>query len=335
MRILNRSLAVRTDNLSKTYRNQKGKPVLALQRLNLSIQPGEIFGLLGPNGAGKTTLVRILATLLRATEGHATVDGYDVVRDEHQVRARIGYAGQDSERSAYFRLTVRENLIYFGHALRAVPISTVRERMDEITSAIGFTEQLDQHFSTLSGGQKQLVIVIRALLHQPNILFLDEPSKSLDPVTAERVRTFLVDFARDHEMSVLLTTHNMAEAEEICDRIGFINKGHLQFVGTPREFRRTVTVQEMLEITPLAAPVDTLTGSESVAEQLEKLPGVSHIAGNGTLRLYCDDGFEVLCKAMTLLQKAGVRASVSMVEPSLEDAFSIFVSNGEEATGDN
>ncbi len=184
-----------------------------------------------------------------------------------------------------------------------------------------------------------MVIVVRALLHQPRILFLDEPSKSLDPVTAERVRTFLVDYAREHDMSVLLTTHNMNEAEEICDRIGFINKGHLQFVGTPREFRRAVTVQEALEITPISTPTgipaSELTGNGMVAEQLKQLPGVSHVAGHGTLRLYCDDSFEVLCQAVTLLKQAGVRASVSMVEPSLEDAFSIFVGNGRKVDDGN
>jgi len=225
------NIAIQTEALSKVYHQQNGEPVQALQGLSLTVPRGEVFGLLGPNGAGKTTLVRILATLLRPTSGNAQVCGYDVQREEWRVRDAIGYAGQDSERSAYFRLTVLENLLYFAHALRRVPMRTAQQRVHEIAECIGFTDQLGKEFTTLSGGQKQLVVVIRSLLHHPSLLFLDEPSKSLDPVTAERVRTFLLEYAHAHEMTILLTTHNMDEAEAVCDRLAFINQGKLQFVG--------------------------------------------------------------------------------------------------------
>jgi ABC-2 type transport system ATP-binding protein len=312
--------AIETENLSKTYRQKNGKPVLAIKDLDLLVSYGQVFGLLGPNGAGKTTLVRILATLLRATGGRARVCGYDVERDEQEVRSIIGYAGQDSERSAYNRLTVRENLFYFAHALRGVPIRTARERIEEIAAGVGLTEQLGKEFSTLSGGQKQLVIVMRALLHRPRLVFLDEPSKSLDPVTADRVRTFLTDYAREHGMTILLTTHNMDEAEGICDKLAFINEGCLEFVGTPLEFRRSVTVQEIVEV---SAP-----SHNGILERLRRLPGVNRVADNGTVRLYCDNGFSVLREVVDVLDGVGTKVSVSMVEPSLEDAFSIFVNNG-------
>jgi ABC-2 type transport system ATP-binding protein len=314
--------AIQTEGLSKTYHQQSGEPVQALKELSLSVPQGEVFGLLGPNGAGKTTLVRILATLLRPTSGYARVCGYDIQREEFSVRDAIGYAGQDSERSAYFRLTVRENLLYFAHALRGVPMRTARQRIQEIAARIGFTEQLDKEFTTLSGGQKQLVVVIRSLVHHPSLLFLDEPSKSLDPVTAERVRTFLLEYAQAHDMTVLLTTHNMDEAEAVCDRLAFINQGRLQFVGTPLQFRRTVTVQETVQV--------SVASKDGIAERLRQLPGVNRAEGNGTIRLYCDDGFAVLSQVVTVLKEAGTRGSVSMVEPSLEDAFSIFVNNGKE-----
>jgi len=338
--------AVQTQSLSKTYRShgngrdpgaahhehgnaagetQHGRsnaPVEALKGLDLTVRPGEVFGLLGPNGAGKTTLVRILATLLRATEGRAWVGGYDVVQDEHEVRRIIGYAGQDSERSAYFRLTVYENLLYFAHALRGVPLRTTRERIAEVAAGVGFDDQLDAEFITLSGGQKQLVVVMRALLHRPRVVFMDEPSKSLDPLTAERVRTFLTDYARHHEMTILLTTHNMSEAERICDRLGFINQGRLQFMGTPREFRRSVSVQEIVEVSG--------ADQDELAQRLQQLPGVSHAAHNGALRLYTNDGFSLLHEVVSVLDQAGVKAAVSMVEPSLEDAFSIFVNHNRE-----
>jgi ABC-2 type transport system ATP-binding protein len=314
--------AIQIEGLSKIYRPQNGKPVQALNALSLSVPRGEVFGLLGPNGAGKTTLVRILATLLRPTSGHAQVCGYDVQREEWRVRDAIGYAGQDSERSAYFRLTVRENLLYFAHALRGVPMRTARQRVQEIADRIGFSEQLDKEFTTLSGGQKQLVVVMRSLLHHPRLIFLDEPSKSLDPVTAERVRTFLLEYAQAHDMTVLLTTHNMDEAEAVCDRLAFINQGKLQFVGTPLQFRRSVTVQETVQVSVLS--------KDGIAQRLRQLPGVNRAEGNDPIRLYCDDGFTVLSQVVNVLNAAGTRGTVSMVEPSLEDAFSIFMKNGKE-----
>jgi ABC-2 type transport system ATP-binding protein len=316
--------AIQTESLSKTYHPQNGEPVQALKELSLSVPQGEVFGLLGPNGAGKTTLIRILATLLRSTSGRAQVCGYDVQREEFHVRNAIGYAGQDSERSAYFRLTVRENLLYFAHALRGVPMSTARQRVQEIAARIGFSEQLDKEFTTLSGGQKQLVVVMRSLLHNPSLIFLDEPSKSLDPVTAELVRTFLLDYAHAHDMTILLTTHNMDEAEQVCDRLGFINQGRLQFVGTPLQFRHSVTVQETVQV--------SMVSPDGVAKRLRQLPGVNRADGDNTIRLYCDDGFAVLSQVVAVLKEAGTRASVSMVEPSLEDAFSIFMKNGREVS---
>ena len=320
------NIVIQTEGLSKTYHQKDGKPVQALKELSLSVPRGEIFGLLGPNGAGKTTLVRILATLLRPTSGCARVCGYDIQSEEWRVRNAIGYAGQDSERSAYFRLTVRENLLYFAHALRAVPINTARQRIQTIADRIGFGEQLDKEFTTLSGGQKQLVVVIRSLLHHPSLIFLDEPSKSLDPVTAESVRTFLLDYAQAHGMTVLLTTHNMDEAEAVCDRLAFINQGRLQFAGTPQQFRHSVTVQDTVQV--------SFVNPNGIAQRLRQLPGVNRAIGNETMRLYCDDGFAVLSQVVTVLKEAGTRASVSMVEPTLEDAFSIFVNNGKETANE-
>jgi ABC-2 type transport system ATP-binding protein len=313
---------IQTEGLSKTYHPNNGKPVQALNELSLSVPRGEVFGLLGPNGAGKTTLVRILATLLRPTSGRAQVCGYDVQGEEWRVRDAIGYAGQDSERSAYFRLSVGENLLYFAHALRGVPVRAARQRIQEIAARIGFNDQLDKEFTTLSGGQKQLVVVMRALLHHPRLVFLDEPSKSLDPVTAEQVRRFILDYAHVHGMTVLLTTHNMDEAEAVCDRLAFINQGQLQFVGTPRQFRRSVTIQETVQV--------SLLSRDGIGQRLRQLPGVNRADGDDPIRLYCDDGFNVLSQVVTVLKEAGTRGSVSMVEPSLEDAFSIFVKNGKE-----
>jgi len=169
--------AITCHNLVKEYKGSK--TVKALNDVSFSIDTGEVFGFLGPNGAGKTTLIKIMATLLKATSGSAEVGGYDVDKEEDMVRRIIGYAGQDSERSAYFRLTVRENLLYFAHALRDVPSVTVKERIDYIASGIGFSDRLDKHFIALSGGEKQLAIVMRAIIHLPRYAFWTNPQRAL------------------------------------------------------------------------------------------------------------------------------------------------------------
>jgi len=312
--------AITCSGLVKEYKTQK--LVRALDNISFEVSDGEVFGLLGPNGAGKTTLVKILATLLKPTQGHAEVRGHDCDKEEDKVRRITGYAGQDSERSAYFRLTVKENLIYFAHALRDVPIKMAKERIDYISSEIGFSDKLDKHFIALSGGEKQLVIVIRAIMHVPEVCFLDEPSKSLDPLTARQVRNFLKSFAKEHRMTICLTTHNMKEAEEFCDKIAFINHGRLRFIGTPDEFRRQVTIKEIVEV-----GVPKL--SELVEEKLLEIDGVSNITHDISIRLYCDDSFRVLNEVLAVLNSSGIKVPVRMIEPSLEDAFAFFVKEDE------
>ncbi|MCS7113697.1 MAG: ABC transporter ATP-binding protein [Candidatus Bathyarchaeota archaeon] len=308
----------------RIFKDYKGKTVVrALDDISFRVSKGEFFGLLGPNGAGKTTLVRILATLLKASGGYAWVGGYDVDKDEKKVREIIGYAGQDSERSAYFRLSVRENLFYFAYALRGVPRSEASERIEYITSAIGFEDRLDKHFIALSGGEKQVVIVMRAILHNPEVCFLDEPSKSLDPVTARRVRRFLKDYAKENDITICLTTHNMLEVEEVCDRIAFINRGRLIFVGTPLEFKRRATVMEVIEIS--ASKLE-----DYVKLRLLKVHGVLNIAyHNNIIKLYCEDAFDALPEVLNIMKKIGFKAPVRIAEPSLEDAFAFFVNGGE------
>jgi ABC-2 type transport system ATP-binding protein len=315
------STPVICEDLVKVYNSHK-KKVTALNHLNLTVKEGEVFGLLGPNGAGKTTLVRILTTLLKATEGHAIVGGFDVDKDEDKVRRIIGYAGQDSERSAYWRLSVKENLLYFAHALRDVPAKVAKEQAEEIAEGVGFTDRLDRHFIALSGGEKQLVIVMRAILHNPQICFLDEPSKSLDPLTGRRVRTYLKKYAREHGITLVLTTHNMLEAEEVCDRLALINHGKLSFIGTSAEFKKRVAVKEAIEI-----GIENL--NEKVESSLLTLPGVTNISHGRNTRLVCDDAFSLLPQVVDVLKGSGLKAPVRMAEPSLEDAFAFFVENGE------
>lgn len=308
------------DKICKDY---KGKTIVrALDNIDLKVSKGEFFGLLGPNGAGKTTLVRILVTLLKASSGCAWVGGYDVNKDEKRIREIIGYAGQDSERSAYFRLSVKENLFYFAHALRGVPKEIAKERIEYIASAIGFENKLNRHFISLSGGEKQAVIVMRAILHNPEVCFLDEPSKSLDPITARRVRRFLKDYARENGITVCLTTHNMLEVEEVCDRIAFINRGKLVFVGTPLEFKRRAAVREIIEIS-------TNKLEDDLKLRFLKAHGVLNVVcQNNVTKLYCEDAFNTLTEVLDIMRETGLKAPVRIAEPSLEDAFAFFVNGG-------
>lgn len=174
---------VEAQGLQKTYRTD-GKEVQALRGVDLQVERGQVVCLLGPNGAGKTTLVRILATLLVPDGGWARVAGFDVVSQGNEVRKAMGYAGQDSERSAYFRLTARENLLFFSKTFHGMSGTEANERIEELARALGFMDKLNSYFIALSGGEKQMFVIMRALMAQPEVVFMDEPSKSLDPVAA-------------------------------------------------------------------------------------------------------------------------------------------------------
>jgi len=300
-------------DLVKEYRSG-GKTVRALDNLSLSVKAGEVFGLLGPNGAGKTTLVKILATLLNADQGSATVCGFDVRRDEAKVRAVIGYAGQDSERSAYFRLTAEENLVYFAGATRNMTPRVIRPRVRELAKAFGFEEKLNRQFVTLSGGEKQTLVVMRALLHSPQVCFLDEPSKSLDPITARKVRVYLKEYARSNNATVVVTTHNMTEAQELSDRLALIHHGRLLFLGTPLEFGKAVEHRDVIEIT-----ADRLPGP--VLERLKGLEGVARIDQGPPVQLFCQDAYAVLPAVTSTLKTAGLKVPVGIAMPSLDRAF--------------
>lgn len=305
--------AVVCKDLVKEYRSSH-KTVRALDGLSLSVREGEVFGLVGPNGAGKTTLIKILATLLNMDQGSASVRGLDVRRDEGRIRAIIGYAGQDSERSAYFRLTAEENLVYFASAMRNMPPAIVRPRIRELAKVFGFEDKLNRQFVTLSGGEKQTVIVMRALLHSPKVCFLDEPSKSLDPITAKKVRIYLREYARRNGDTVLVTTHNMTEAQELSDRLALVHHGKVLFLGTPLEFGNAVQQREVIEITADRLP--TL-----VLETLRTLEGVTRLDEGPPIQLYCQDAYTVLPAVTSTLKTAGLKLPVGMAMPSLDRSF--------------
>ena len=224
---------------------QPGEPIVAVNDLNLRIPAGECYGLLGPNGAGKTTTVKMISTLLEPTAGAALVCGYDTVHQGTDVRGNIGvmFAG---ERGLYWRLTARENLELFGR-LEYMPGSSIRERSEHLVNHLGLADRADELVETYSTGMKQRLNLARTLLHDPPVLMLDEPTAALDPAAARGTRRLIREL-RGEGKAVLLTTHSMHEAEEICDRVGIIHRGVLVAEGAPRELIREAGLEPRLEL---------------------------------------------------------------------------------------
>lgn len=218
----------------KFFRLPVAEPVEALTDVSFEVEEGEIFGLIGKNGAGKTTLTKIIATLVQPTEGRVLVNGFDSVDEEVQVRSLVGLATAE-ERSFYWRLTSEQNLMFFAR-LYGLPDKKARKRITELFEQFDLKELANRRFSDLSTGNKQRLAVARAMLPEPQILLLDEPTRSLDPLAASKMRSFISSI---EGVSILLTSHNLSEIEELCKRIAVIAKGVIQVVNSPHNLRRS------------------------------------------------------------------------------------------------
>lgn len=254
-----RPIAVSVERISKTYPvsflrlkkllGRKFKPpVDALCDVSFKVHEGEIFGLIGPNGAGKTTLTKIVATLVQPTKGSVSVKGYDSVQQDEQVRRHVGLATAE-ERSFYWRLTAEENLLFFAR-LYGLGEADARNRIKDLLSRLEIQELVRRRFGELSSGNKQRLAVARAMLASPPVLLLDEPTRSLDPLAAARMRTLIKSLADDDmRVTVLLTSHNLAEVEQLCDRVAIISKGSIRALNTPQNLRSLHTPIEKVSIT--------------------------------------------------------------------------------------
>lgn len=244
------TLAIETRHLTKRFRSLRTwRDVLlapwrplgrtAVDDVSLTVPAGGVFGLLGQNGAGKTTLIRMLTTLLVPTGGDARIAGHDVVRDAQEVRRRIGLISGD-ERSFYWRLTGRQNLEFFA-ALQHLPAAVAKPRIGELSDRLGIGESLDRPFGQLSTGQRQKLAIVRGMLAEPEILFMDEPTRSLDPISAVTIRDFVAEhIVGELGRTVVLATHSMPEAEALCSRLAFIQDGRIVAEGSVDELRRTI-----------------------------------------------------------------------------------------------
>lgn len=248
--------AIETFELTKVYRppdklaslamrSPIKTEVLAVDNVNLTIREGELFGLIGPNGAGKTTLVKMLATLLWPTSGRALIKGLDTQRHENMVKSNIGFVSGE-ERSFYWRLTGRQNLRFFASLGNLFGAERER-RIQEVLERLDLAEAADNMVYSYSSGMKQKLSIARGLLINPAVLFLDEPTKSIDPVIAQRLKSFIRDDLVDGEgKTVVLTSHRLEEIEQLCDRFAILDHGKITFCGTVDELAGTLDrVDEM------------------------------------------------------------------------------------------
>jgi ABC-2 type transport system ATP-binding protein len=232
--------AVELEELTKFYpkrRGPDGRPIASVDHVSLRIEPGEVYGLLGPNGAGKSTIIRMIATLLQPTSGHVRVCGLDTRTHEREVRALLGVA-LGGERSLYWKLTARQNLEYFA-ALHGHSRRKSRARINEVLEQMGLADRADDHIETWSTGMRQRLVMARALLNRPQLLLLDEPSSGLDPRAAQAMHDHILQL-KTAGHTILLTTHDMAEADALSDRLGIIDGGKLVGEGTSAALKRSV-----------------------------------------------------------------------------------------------
>lgn len=243
---LSKTYPIPLARLKRFFRRPQTTPVEALRDISFAVREGEIFGLIGRNGAGKTTLIKIIATLVQPTSGTVTVRGFDSVREEEQVRAQIGLASAE-ERSFYWRLSVAQNLMFFAR-LYGLTARRARDRVRELTERLEIDAR--QPFGELSTGNKQRMAMARALLNSPPVLLLDEPTRSLDPVAASRMRLLISSLASgEAPVTILLTSHNLAEIEELSERVAVISRGRLRALDTPANLRARHQPRERVSIT--------------------------------------------------------------------------------------
>jgi ABC-2 type transport system ATP-binding protein len=307
---LNNESIIRVQNLTKTFGD-----FVAVDSITFDIKKGEIFGLLGPNGAGKSTTIRMLSTLTRPTKGTATIGGFDVVKHDTEVRKLIGIVSE--KMIMYNRLTARENLWFFGN-LFGMPRKELNDRIGELLELVQLTKWEKSQVGTFSSGMKQKMNIIRALLNMPQVLFLDEPTLGLDPQSTVEIREFIRKINQEHNTSILITTHMMAEADLLCDRIAIIDHGKIVALDTSTNLKNaiagantTIINLEIANITPdLLATMRALECVETVSQENSSHMKI-HAHGNGA--------FDSIIDAIRA-KKANV-VSIQNIQPTLEDVF--------------
>ena len=297
-------IAARCRDVWMVYKSLFSTEKIALKSINLEIEEGQIFGLLGPNGAGKTTLISLMATLLTPVKGEIEILGFNVRKDIRKIRERINITSGNP--NLIWSLTVWENLRYYSLSYGM----NDKKVIDELVEFFELEDQKDVEFNKLSTGNKQKVTLARAFVNNPSLVFLDEPTKGLDPDIAKRLRKKILDFQREKGITVVLTTHYMAEAEMLCDRIAFINKGEIVAEGDQKELKRMLKIKDRVSIDLDGEPGDL------------KLEGIFAVERDGgKFTFYVDDAEKRLGDIIKTLSSSGKIKNVVVKEADLEDVF--------------
>lgn len=297
---------IETHQLTKAYGS-----LTAVDKLDITVESGEIFGLLGPNGAGKTTTISMLCTILKPTFGTATVNGYDIVKDANKVRKSIGIVFQDP--SIDDRLTGRENL-YMHANLYGVPASVQRERIDRILKLVELEDRANDLLRTYSGGMRRRLELGRGLIHYPKVLFLDEPTLGLDPQTRDHIWKYIRELKEAHDITVVLTTHYMDEADRLSDCIAIMDHGKIVILDEPSKLKETL---EGDVVVVKANNIDILSDLITKSMGLERKQIV-----DGALEITVRNGRAVMPRIMELATQNNIYVeSLLLREPNLEDVF--------------
>jgi ABC-2 type transport system ATP-binding protein len=298
--------AIETSDLTRRFDG-----LVAVDKLNISVEWGEVFGLLGPNGAGKTTTISMLCTILKPTSGGARVNGFDIVKQSMQVRKSIGIVFQDP--SIDDRLTGRENL-YMHANLYGVPPGEQKSHIDRVLKLVELEERADDLMRTYSGGMRRRLEIARGLIHYPKVLFLDEPTLGLDPQTREHIWSYIEDLRKTHDVSIVLTTHYMDEADRLSDRIAIMDYGKIVALDTSSRLKEKLEGDIITVKTKDPAKLGSVVAG---------MPGVlkANVVDNG-VELTVHGGETLLPRIVEAAAKNGIFVeSVSLREPNLSDVF--------------
>jgi ABC-2 type transport system ATP-binding protein len=299
---------IAAENLTRRFGN-----TVALDNLNLEVQQGEVFGFLGPNGAGKTTTVRLLNGVLSISAGRASVLGIDVATQSAAVRRRVGVLTENP--CVYDSLTARENLAFVGD-LYGFPAGKLAARIDTVLAEVGLTDRASDRVASFSKGMRQRLAIARVILHEPELIFLDEPTSGLDPEAARMATDLIQQLSHQAGRTVFLCTHNLDEAQRLCDRVGVIDKGSLQAIGTPAELAHRLWQGLWVDIDLRSEP------SEIVKGVLQKLPMVKEWSTeNGRLSVQVDDEGLIPDIVMAIATAGGRIYQVNPKTHSLADIY--------------
>ncbi len=307
---------IRTQSLTKVFPGD----VRAVDGIDFEVNAGEIFGFLGPNGAGKTTTIKMLNTLIQPTSGTATVAGFDIVKSPDEVRKRIGYVAQDVGVDEH--ATGRENLTLYAHFYR-LDNKTIKQRVKAIFELVGLTGSENRMVSTYSGGMRKRLDLAMGIIHQPEVVFLDEPTTGLDPQTRSHIWDYIRNLAKTMGVTIFLTTQYMDEADRLADRIAIIDLGKIIATGTPDELKKSIGG----DVVTLSPCVDKDEECQEFIRRSESvLSGKSFVTGtkatDGELAVYVNDGGSAIPSIMQLLARQGIEVkTISMARPSLDDVF--------------